>query len=132
MSRFQLLAVLGFVLIAGLAAPAARAQDAQGFTLQAAIGGGGVPFAKKESFVVATLGGGAKGGKVAVASSLPLASLARPVFESRPLYVLGGGLGLGRIGEAQLSLDGQIAASANPAPDESRAVLGLARLRLVF
>ncbi|PHK95682.1 hypothetical protein CR162_07500 [Pseudoroseomonas rhizosphaerae] len=118
------------MLIIGLMSPAAKARDAKDFTLGVAIGGG-VPFARKDSFLVASLGG-AKGGKISVASSLSLAALARPVFEPRPLYVLGGGLGLGRIGAARLSLDGQIAAAANPAPDESRAVLGLARLRLVF
>ncbi|MFC4166631.1 hypothetical protein [Teichococcus aestuarii] len=122
------LALLGLLLGANLVAPAAQAQD---FTLRAAIGGGGVPYAQKDSFLVATLGG-PKAGKVALATSLPLAALARPVFESRPLYVLGGGVGLGRLGQARLSLDGQFAAAANPAPDEARAMLGLARLRLVF
>lgn len=131
MPTTRFLAALVAVLIIGLMSPAAKARDAKDFTLGVAIGGGGVPFARKDSFLVASLGG-AKGGKISVASSLPLAALARPVFEPRPLYVLGGGLGLGRIGAARLSLDGQIAAAANPAPDESRAVLGLARLRLVF
>lgn len=128
MQWFRCLALTGFLLGAILAAPAARAQD---FTLRAAIGGGGVPYAQKDSFLVATLGG-RKSGKVALATSLPLAALARPVFESRPLYVLGGGVGLGQFGQARLSLDGQFAAAANPAPDEARAMLGLARLRLVF
>lgn len=131
MKLFRIMGFSGAMAMAmAMAAPAALAQEGRDFTLRAAIGGS-VPYAQKESFLVATLGG-AKGGKVAFASSLPLAALAKPVFESRPLYVLGGGVGLGRIGAAHLSLDGQFAASANPAPDESRAMLGLARLRLVF
>ena len=127
------------ILLAGLlpllpAAPA-LAQEAPGLlppgvTLRAAIGGA-VPFARRESYVVATLAG-EKAGKIAFAGSLPLSRLSRPVFEARPLYVLGGGVALGRVGAGRLSLDGQIATAAERPQDEPRPVLGLARLRLVF
>jgi hypothetical protein len=121
-------------LLAGLlaltAAPGAWAQEDAGYSLRAAIGGA-VPYARKDSYLVATLAG-EKGGKVAVASSLPLSSLRSPVFDARPQYVLGGGIKLGRFGPGALSLDGQVAAGAERVPDEPRALLGLARLRLVF
>ncbi|WP_159999987.1 hypothetical protein [Roseomonas sp. 18066] len=124
----------GMALLAGLlalaGAPAAQAQDDAGYSLRAAFGGA-VPFARKDSYVVANLVG-QKGGKVAVASTLPLSSLRSPIFDARPQYVLGGDIALGRFGPGDLSLDGQIAAGAERLPDEPRPLLGLARIRLVF
>ena len=127
LSRYCGLALAGLL---ALGAAPAQAQDAPGYSLRAAFGGA-VPFARKDSYVVANLAG-EKGGKLALASSLPLASLRRPIFDARPQYVLGGDLALGDFGPGRLSLDGQIAAGAEKVPDEPRPLLGLARLRLVF
>ncbi|MDQ1079926.1 hypothetical protein [Pseudoroseomonas cervicalis] len=135
MGPLRIITMLALALLPALAAAPVTAQEArgllpQGVTLRAAIGGA-VPYARKESYLVATLGG-EKSGKIAFAGSLPLSSLSRPVFETRQLYVLGGGVALGRVGAARLSLDGQIATAAERPQDEPRPLLGLARLRLVF
>ena len=127
--RIAAVAILGLLVLA--AAPPVRAQDNPGYSLRAAFGGA-VPYARKDSYVVATLAGASKDRKLALSSSLPLASLSRPIFDSRPQYVLGGNLALGHVGGGVLSLDGQIAAGAEKVPDEPRPLLGLARLRLVF
>ncbi|MCQ4162063.1 hypothetical protein NON00_19295 [Roseomonas sp. GC11] len=117
----------GLVLAALLAPLPARAAD---YTLGAAIGGA-VPYATRESYVAATLLG-ERAGQVALTNTLPMQSLVKPVFDSRPVYALGARVSLGKFGKAQLSLDGQIAAGAEKAPDEPRPLLGLARLRVQF
>lgn len=140
MSSFRsILTGLFIGLVALGAGPSVRAQSVEplspaeaGFTLRAAFGGA-MPYARRESFVVATLAGPAAGRRLSLASTLPLSGLVRPVFDARPQYVLGADLGLAEIGGARLSLDGLISAGAEPPTgEERRPLLGLARLRLVF
>ncbi|MCI0754267.1 hypothetical protein [Teichococcus vastitatis] len=111
----------------------AQAQPRPGFTLNAALGGS-VPYAGRESFVVARLAGvqGAAQ-RVVVSGTLPLVSLARPVFDPRPQLVLQGGMPLAEIGGAALSLNAYMSTGVlHNTPDEPRPLLGFAALRLLF
>jgi hypothetical protein len=110
--------------------PAAAHELLPGFTLRAAIGGA-VPYARKDSYLVANLAGSQE--KFLNLSSTPLlSSQVGAVFDSRPQLMLGGGLPLLHLGEARLSLTAVVSAGATPPLAEPRPVLGLAALRLVF
>jgi len=124
---------LAALLLGSLAAsPAALAQGKDVFSLRAAVGGA-VPYAQKESFIVANLTGSAKDRQLSVASSLPLSPMVAPVFEARPQVVLNGRLDLGRVGPGALSLNAYVSAGVvEPEPATPRPMLGLAALRLVF
>lgn len=121
------------LLVGNLAvAPAALAQGKDVFTLRAAVGGA-VPFAQRQSFVVANLTGEGREGQLSLASSLPLSQVAAPVFEARPQVVLNGWLDLGQLGPGALSLNAYVSAGVvEPEPATARPLLGLAMLRLVF
>ena len=114
-------------------APAAQAQDRDRFMLRAALGGA-VPYAQKDSYLIADLTKAVKGrGKLSLAHSLPLARTTTPVFDARPQFVLDGRLNLGRLGAAAVSLNAVLSTGvAEAAPNGDRPLLGLAALRLVF
>jgi hypothetical protein len=125
--RFVLL-VLPVLLAAPL--PAVAQEFLPGFTLRAAIGGA-VPYARKDSYLVANLAG-PQNEFLNLSSTPLLSSQVGPVFDSRPQLMLGGGFPLLHMGEARLSLNAVVSAGATPPPTETRPVLGLAALRLIF
>jgi len=133
MMSTRLLAAALALLGSWAVAPSVQAQGKDMFTLRAAVGGA-VPYARKDSFVVADLTKAVKGsGDVSLASSLPLSRMVAPVFEARPQLVLDGRLDLGRVGPAAVSLNAYVSTGvAEPAANTGRPLLGLAALRLVF
>lgn len=125
----RLLAV-ALLLLPGFAP--AQAQGKETFTLRAAIGGS-VPYARKESFVLANIAGNPKGQKITLSSSIPQPAMAHSVFDARPQVVINGGVSLGSIGSAPLLLSAHISAGVmRAAEDEPRPLLGFAALRLLF
>ncbi|KAA2214713.1 hypothetical protein [Teichococcus oryzae] len=129
----QWLAATFLTVAAAFLAPPAQAQPRPGFTLNAALGGA-VPYAGRESFVVAKLAGApATVQRITFAGTLPLVSQTRPVFDARPQLVLQGGMPLAEIGSARLSLNAYLSTGVMHAdPDGPRPLLGLAALRLLF
>ncbi|MXP62600.1 hypothetical protein E0493_04435 [Roseomonas sp. M0104] len=133
MKSLRLLAAALALLGSWAAAPSAQAQSEDLFSLRAALGGA-VPFAQKESYVVADLTQAAQGnGQLSLASSLPLSRMVAPVFDARPQLVLNGRLDLGSLGAAAVSLNAYVSAGvAGAAANAERPLLGVAALRLVF
>ncbi|MDJ0387531.1 hypothetical protein QMO56_05350 [Roseomonas sp. E05] len=132
MMRPRLLIAVLALLGSWAVAPSAQAQGKDMFTLRAALGGA-VPYAQKESYVVANLTAPAQGRQFSLASSLPLSQMVASVFDARPQLVLNGRLDLGRLGPAAVSLNAYVSAGvAEPAANAERPLLGLAALRLVF
>jgi len=129
MTRLLLLALLA---CAGLVSVPAQAQGRENFSLQAAIGGS-LPYARKDSFLVANISGRPKERKLSLSGSLPLSVMMRPVFDPRPQFVLNSRIRLGHIGGAPLSLSAYVSAGVlSPGEDEARPLLGFAGLRLAF
>ncbi|MFC3126401.1 hypothetical protein ACFOD4_15150 [Pseudoroseomonas globiformis] len=132
-SRLTRIALLAALPLFAFCGASATAQPRPTYTLNAALGGS-VPYAGKESFVVARLAGKTPSQNViSLSGALPAITMTRPVFNSRPQLVLNGGMALGQIGGADVVLNGYLSTGVmSTGPEEPRPLLGLAALRFLF